>query len=505
MNGKIGFDNEKYLELQSEEILRRVNGGDSKLYIEFGGKLTHDGHASRILPGYDPSIKMRLLQKIKDKMEVLLCIYAGDIERKKMRADFGITYEADALKTMDELAEWGINVTGVVITRFEGQPAAEQFKKKLERRFVTVYRHRFIEGYPSNVDKIVSEEGFGRNDYIPTTKPIVIVTGPGPNSGKLSTCLSQMYHDHKRGINARYAKFETFPVWNMPLKHPVNIAYEAATADLGDVNMIDSFHLETYGETAINYNRDIELFPVVKRILDKIAGKSVYNSPTDMGVNKIGFCITDDEVVREAAKQEIIRRYFNYAKEYVLGQAEKEAVARIETIMGELGIKPADRKVVEPARESARKAEGIEGKGHKGVYCGAAIMLNNGEILIGKNSPLMHSSSSLVLNSLKVIAGIPDSIHLLSPSVMQSIRTLKENLLNADVENLDLNETLIALGISAASNPTAHAALGKLKELRGCEVHLTHIPTPGDEAGLKKLGVNYTSDPLFSTKSLFIH
>lgn len=505
MNGKIGFDNEKYLELQSEEILRRVNGADGKLYIEFGGKLTHDGHASRVLPGYDPSIKMRLLQKLKDKIEVLLCIYAGDIERKKMRADFGITYESDAMKTMDELREWGINVTGVVITRFEGQPAAEQFKKKLERRNVTVYRHRFIEGYPSNVEKIVSEDGFGRNDYVPTSKPIIIVTGPGPNSGKLSTCLSQMYHDHKRGINARYAKFETFPVWNMPLKHPVNIAYEAATADLGDVNMIDSFHLETYGQTAVNYNRDIELFPVVKRILDRIAGKSIYNSPTDMGVNKIGFCIKDDEVVREAAKQEIIRRYFNYAKEYVLGQAEKESVAHIETMMGELGIKPTDRKVVEPAREAARAAETMDGKGHRGIYCGAAITLNSGDVIVGKNSPLMHSSSSLVLNSLKVIAGIPDSIHLLSPGVMQSIRMLKENLVNPDVENLDLNETLIALGISAASNPTAHAALGKLKELRGCEVHLTHIPTPGDEAGLKKLGINYTSDPQFSTKSLFIH
>ncbi|PKK85394.1 MAG: hypothetical protein CVT48_05585 [Thermoplasmata archaeon HGW-Thermoplasmata-1] len=501
----IGFDNETYLSEQTAAIMARVRNSKNKLYLEFGGKLVFDYHASRVLPGYDPNVKMRLLQELKDEMEVILCIYAGDIEKKKMRADFGITYESDIMKTMDELKQWGIGVVGVVITRFEGQPAAEQFKKKLERRGVKVYIHRFIKGYPADAGRVVSEEGFGMNEYVETVKPLVVVTGPGPCSGKLSTCLSQMYHDHKRGIVSGYSKFETFPVWNLPLKHPVNMAYEAATAELGDINMIDPFHLEAYGTAAVNYNRDIEIFPVLKKILERITGMpSIYNSPTDMGVNRVGSAITDDEAVAEASKQEITRRYFNYAKDYVLGLAEAESVEKLELLMQELGITPIERSAVEPARRAAEDAK-RSGKGNKGIYCGAALQLAPGNIVIGKNSALMHSVSSMLLNALKALAGIPDRIHLLSPNVMESIRYLKEIILESGNESLDLEETLIALAISAASNPTAAEALEQLKKLRGCEVHLSHIPTPGDEAGLKRIGVNYTSDPKFSTDTLFVN
>ncbi len=498
-----GFDNEKYLNEQTAEILKRVERFNSKLYLEFGGKLLFDYHAARVLPGFDPNVKMRLLQKLKNNIDVILCIYAGDIERKKVRADFGITYDSDALKTIDDFREWGIKINAVVITRYEDQPSAKAFKNKLERRGVKVYTHKATKGYPNNVDMIVSDEGYGENDYIETTKPIVIVTGPGPGSGKLATCLSQFYHEYKRGVKAGYAKFETFPIWNLPLNHKVNVAYEAATVDLKDVNLIDHHHLEAYNEKTVNYNRDIEAFPLLKRIIEKITGEeSFYKSPTDMGVNRAGFGIINDEVVQKAAHQEIIRRYFRCATEYAMGFVDAETLQRSEMIMKNIGAKTEDRKVVHFAREAALHAE-KNGKGNEGFFVGAAIELIDGTIITGKNSPLMHSVSSLILNASKHLAGLPDNLQLLPPNIMNSIKHLKKEILNGRVVSLDLEETLIALSISAISNPAAQMALEKLKELEGCEVHITHIPTRGDEGGLRKLGVHLTCDPDFSSKHLF--
>ncbi|HPG51727.1 MAG TPA: DUF1846 domain-containing protein [Spirochaetota bacterium] len=501
---KIGFDNEKYLNEQQESILERVKLFNNKLYLEFGGKLMFDYHAARVLPGYDPNVKMRLLQKLSDKADIILCIFAGDIERKKVRADFGITYDADALKLIDDLNDWGITILAVVITRFENQPAATMFKNKLERRNIKVCTHRYTKGYPTDVDLVVSDEGYGANEYIETKNPLVVVTGPGPGSGKMGTCLSQVYHDNKRGLRSGYAKFETFPIWNIPLKHPVNIAYEAATADIGDFNLIDPFHQEAYGTIAVNYNRDVDTFPVLRRILERIIGsKSLYRSPTDMGVNRAGFGIVDDEAVREAARQEIIRRYFRYSCEYAIGFASKETVQRVELLMDELGLKPGDRITVGPARSAALDAEG-NGKGNEGIFCGAALELADGTIVTGKNSPLFHASPSVILNAIKKLAEIPDRIHLLSPQIIESIRSLKKDVLGARSVSLDLEETLIALSISAATNPTSHEAMTKLKELKNCEMHMTHMPTPGDEAGLRKLGINVTTEPNFSTKSLHV-
>lgn len=505
MYRKKGFDNEKYLKEQTQAILERVEQYSDKLYLEFGGKIVYDFHASRVLPGFAPDVKMQLLQKLADKAEIILCIYAGDIERKKMRADFGITYDSDALRMIDELRDRGLDIAGVVITRFENQPSARIFKNKLERRDVKVYTHRFTKGYPTDVNLIVSDEGYGANEYIETTKPLIVVTGPGPGSGKLATSLSQVYHEHKRGVNAGYAKFETFPIWSIPLKHPVNTAYEAATADLKDFNLIDPFHLEAYDKKAINYNRDVDAFPLLKRILERITGEkdTVYKSPTDMGVNRAGFGIVDDEAVQEAARQETIRRYFRYNCEYAMGFVDKEAVERAALLVEEVGMKPEDRPVVEPARKAMIDAQ-TEGKGNDGNFCGAAISLADGTIITGKNTPAMHASSSLILNAVKKIAEVPDKILLLSPSIIESIRKLKEGLSTGNKNlSLDLEETLIALSISAATNPTAQLAMEKLKDLRGCDVHLTHMPTPGDEAGLRKLGVNLTSEPNFSTKNLF--
>ena len=504
MARRVGFDNEKYLKQQTKAILERVRRFNNKLYLEFGGKIIFDYHASRVLPGFDCNVKMTLLQKLKDKADIILCIYAGDIERRKVRADFGITYDVDALKLIDDLRSWDINMAAVVITRFNNQPAATVFKNKLERRGVKVYTHSFTKGYPTDVDLIVSDEGYGVNTYIETEKPLVVVTGPGPGSGKLATCLCQLYHEYKRGIKAGYAKFETFPIWNIPLKHPVNIAYEAATADLKDFNLVDPFHLETYRKTAINYNRDVETFPLLERILGKITGTgAMYKSPTDMGVNKAGFGIIDDSVVRDAAKQEIIRRFFRYKCEYAMGFCDKETVQRVELIMEELGLHPEDRCVVKPANDALGEAK-EKNKGHEGVFCGAAIELGNGSIITGKNSSLMHATASLVFNAIKELAGIPDKIHLLSPVIIESIGNLKKNISGVKTISLDLEEALIALSISATTNPTAQLAMEKLKEIGGCEMHTTHMPTPGDEAGLRKLGVNLTSAPNFSSKSLFV-
>ncbi len=501
---KIGFANEKYLAEQTSAILDRVKKFDNKLYLEFGGKLLYDYHAARVLPGFDPNVKIRLLQELADKAEVVLCIYAGDIERRKVRADFGITYDADALKLIDDLRDQGIQVAAIVITRFNGEPSATAFKNKLERRGIAAYTHRFTKGYPTDIDLIVSDEGYGANQFIETKKPIVVVTGPGPNSGKLATCLSQVYHEYRRGLHAGYAKFETFPIWNLPLKHPVNIAYEAATADIRDYNVIDPFHLEAYNEKTINYNRDVEAFPLLRRIIEKITKTtSFYKSPTDMGVNRAGYGIIDDVVVQESATQEIIRRYFRYACEYAIGFTEKETTQRVELLLEELSTKPEDRKVVMPARQAACSAE-KNGKGSEGVFCGAALELPDGVIATGKNSPVMHAASAMVLNSIKRLANFPDSMHLLPPSIMESIGRLKKDVLKGKVLSLDLEETLVALSISATVNPAAQIAVEKLKDLRGCDAHLTHIPTPGDEAGLRKLGINLTSDPHFASNRLFI-
>ncbi|MCX5802973.1 MAG: DUF1846 domain-containing protein [Proteobacteria bacterium] len=501
---KICFDNEKYLKEQTSEILERVKMFDNKLYLEFGGKILYDYHAARVLPGYDPNIKMRLLSELKDKADILLCIYAGDIERKKIRADFGITYDSDALKLIDDLRGLGINVLGVNITRFENQPAATLFKNKLERRGIKVYTHSYTRGYPTDVELIVSDEGYGANGYIETEKPLVIVTGPGPGSGKLATCLSQLYHDYRRGIKSGYAKFETFPIWNLPLKHPVNVAYEAATADIKDFNLIDPFHLDAYGQIVVNYNRDVEVFPVLKRILEKITGgESLYKSPTDMGVNRAGFAITVDEGTKEAAMQEIIRRYFRYRCEYAMGFADKDTVQRVELFIEDCNLKPEYRRVVAPAREAARAGQ-EENKGNEGIYCGAAIELKDGTIITGNNSPLMHAATSLIMHAIKHLAGIPDKLKLLPDYITGSVHKLKTEILNEKTVSLDLEEALIALAVSAITNPAAQLAMETLKELRDCEVHITHIPTPGDEAGLRRLGVNLTSDPNFSTKNLFI-
>lgn len=505
--GNIGFDNDKYLKEQTAAILDRVKMFNNKLYLEFGGKLCFDYHASRVLPGYDPNVKLRLLQSLKDKIDIVLCIYATDIEKGRVRGDFGITYDAATLKLIDDLRKWGLSILSVVITRFQGQPAARIFKNKLERRGVKVYLHYPIQDYPTNMDLVVSDEGFGKNDYIETENPIVVITGPGPNSGKLSTCLSQLYLEHKRGVNAGYAKFETFPIWNLPLKHPVNVAYEAATADILDFNLVDPFHLNQYNEAAINYNRDVESFPILKlmlnKIFDKQSGFPTYNSPTDMGVNRAGFGIVDDNVVKEAARQELIRRYFRYNTEYSLGIEKKETVDRVMLLMEELGVKITDRKVVQVALKAAEEAE-TKNKGNAGVFCGAALELPDGRIITGKNSKLMHAASSLILNALKSLAKIPDEILLLSPHIISQISKLKEGILNEESESLDLEETLIALSISAATNHTAELAMKKLVDLKGCETHMSHIPMPGDEVGIKRLGINLTTEGKFSSPNLFV-
>ncbi len=499
------FDNDKYLAEQTKAILERVDRFDNKLYLEFGGKIVFDLHAARVLPGFNPNVKMRLLQQLRDKAEIILCIYAGDIESRKMRADFGITYDADAFKLIDDLRDWGLDVSGVVITRFTGQPGAAGFKTKLERRGVRVFTHGPIDGYPTDVERIISDHGFGGNPYIETKRPLVVVTAPGPNSGKLATCLSQVYHEHKRGAHAGYAKFETFPIWNIPLRHPVNAAYEAATAELKDVNMIDPFHLEAYGTTAVNYNRDVEAFPVLRRILSRITGSAdLYKSPTDMGVNRAGFAIVDDAGAAEAGKQEILRRYFRYQCEYAVGTLDQDPVHRIERLMEEFSLRPENRPVVGPARHVATIAEGQPDKGSFGVYCGAAIQLQDGKIVTSCNSPLLHAAPSMVLNAIKHLSGIPHNLHLLSPNIVEAVANLKKDILHRKTVSLDLEETFIALSISSTTNPVARTAMEHLVDLSGCEVHLTHLPTPGDEAGLRRLGVNLTSDPQFATNKLFV-
>ena len=501
---RTGFDSEAYIKEQTASILERVEQFHEKLYLEFGGKLMFDYHASRVLPGFDPNVKMRLLQELKEKTDIILCVHAGDIERKKMRADFGISYDSDTLKTIDDFREWGLEITAVVITRYQNQPQATSFKNKLERNGIRVYTHGITEGYPADVDLIVSDRGYGANPYIETTRPIVIVTAPGPGSGKLATCLNNLYHEYKKGVKAGYAKFETFPIWDLPLSHKVNIAYEAATVDLKDIVQIDHHHLEAYNVKTVNYNRDIEAFPLLKRILEKITGEeSPYKSPTDMGVNRASTGIVDDPVNSEASHQEIIRRYFRCAVEYAMGLVERDALERSELIMKKVNANEEDRRVVLPSRQAAMDAR-KEGKGNEGVFCGASIELRDGTLITGKNSPLMHSAASLILNAAKHLAGIPDNIHLLPANMLEQVTYLKKEVLTGKVTSLDLEETLIMLGISAITNPSAQLALEKLSELQNCEVHLTHIPTPGDEAGLRKLHVNLTCDPDYPSKSLYL-
>lgn len=497
---KIAFDNEKYLSEQSKAILDRVSLFDNKLYLEFGGKLLFDHHASRVLPGFDPNVKVLLLKKLRNDIDIILCIYAQHIEQRKIRGDFGITYDSDAFKLIDDLRERDLNVKAVVITRFQGQPGATTFKRKLQRQGIEVHTHRPIPGYPHDIDTILSDKGYGKNSYIKTSKPIVVVTAPGPSSGKMATCLSQIYQDNLRGIRAGYAKFETFPIWNLPLRHPVNAAYEAATVDLKDVNMIDPFHLEATNEKAVNYNRDIEAFPILKKILKRISSdETVYRSPTEMGVNRAGFAIIDDQAAREAAKQEMIRRYFRYGVEVSIGATDPDSLVRINLLLEEFELKPEDRPVVKPAREAIKLD-----KGNRGIFSGAAIQLEDGTIITGSNSPLLHSSSSLILNAIKYLSGTPRDLYLLSRETISSVADLKKNILGQRSISLDLEETLISLSISAAEDDHVKRAMGKLKELRDCEVHLTHIPGPGDEKGLRKLGVNLTCDPFFASKRLFL-
>jgi uncharacterized protein (UPF0371 family) len=501
---KIGFDNEAYIKVQSSSILKRVDHFSEKLYLEFGGKIMFDYHASRVLPGFDPNVKMRLLQELKDKIDIILCVHAGAIEKKKIRADFGISYDSDVLRTIDEFKEWGLEITAVVITRYQDQPQASSFKNKLERNGIKVYTHGYTQGYPMDVDLIVSDQGYGANPYIETKNPIVVVTAPGPGSGKLATCLNNMYHEYKRGVKAGYAKFETFPIWNLPLSHKVNVAYEAATVDLKDIVQIDHHHLEAYNERTVNYNRDIEAFPLLGRILEKITGKeSIYKSPTDMGVNRASAGIVDDAAISEASHQEIIRRYFRCAVEYAMGLVERDSLERAELIMEKVEARVEDRIVVLPSRQAALDAS-YSGKGNSGMFCGAAIELADGTVITGKNSPLMHSASSLILNAAKHLAGIPDHMHLLPANMVEKVTFLKKEILTTKMISLDVEETLIMLGISAISNPAAQLAIEKLAELRNCEVHLTHIPTPGDEAGLRKLHVNLTCDPDFASARLFM-
>ena len=496
-----GFDHNIYIERQSKYILERVKGWD-KLYLEFGGKLTTDLHAKRCLPGYRENAKLELLRSLGDQAEILICVYAGDIQHNKLRGDFGTTYEMEVLKLIDDLRGVGLSVNSVVITRYEGQDAARVFVNKLESRGISTYTHAPIPGYPSDVDTIVSDKGYGANSYIRTEKPIVVVTAPGPGSGKLATCLGQLYHEHKLGNHAGYAKFETFPVWNVPLKHPLNVAYEAATADLKDFNMIDSFHLDAYGTTTVNYNRDMEMFPVVRRIIQRITGDdSVYRSPTDMGVNQIAAAIVDDEAVREASRQEIIRRYLKTAGDYKRGAAEAETFHRLQVLMETMNLRVEDRAVVQPAREYLAKVKERLGTG-EGVAA-VAIQLDDGTIITGRNSRLMSAPAAAILNAVKHLAKVPDEMPLLPSIIIQPILDLKTGALKMKNCHLTAKEILMALSISAVTNPAAQAAFDRLGELDGCQAHSTAYLTRSDEKLCSKLGLNITWDAEHLSESLF--
>jgi len=492
-----GFNAEKYLQVQSREILKRAEGF-KKFYLEFGGKICDDFHAARVLPGYEPNTKIKMLQMIKDNSEIVFCISAKDIENGKMRGDFDLTYETMTLKSINDLRSFGLDVSAVIINRFSGEKKALQFKKYLENIGIKPYLQKEIEGYPANVEKIVSKKGYGQNPYVEFDKSIVVVSGVAPGSGKMSFCLSQLYHDYKRGINSGFAKFETFPVWDLPIDHPVNLAYEAATANIGDVNMLDPFHLREYGISAVNYNRDIENFPILRNILKKI-GKDIYKSPTDMGVGKTKKGIIEDSIIKGAAKQEIIRRYFRYKKEKLLGIVEKSVVDKIEKLMLKLGLNENHRKVVLAARKCAEDCY-KEGKGNNNFFCGTAIQLGDERIITGKNSHLLHSESAAIINALKSLALIPDDIFLLPENLIQNIRKMKKSIGGSDNPSLDVDEILIALSISAESNPSAKKCIEKISLLKNCEMHTTHLPSRGDEEGIRNLGINLTTDSALTPK-----
>lgn len=490
---RAGFDNQKYLRMQSEHIRERVGKFDNKLYLEFGGKLFDDYHASRVLPGFAPDSKLKLLLELKDQAELVIVISAPDIEKNKVRSDIGITYDKDVLRLIDMFGGLGLYVGSVVVTQYAGQQAADDFRDRLQELGVRVYRHYRIAGYPNNIPLILSEEGYGRNDYIETTKPLVVITAPGPGSGKMATCLSQLYHEHKRGIHAGYAKFETFPIWNLPLHHPVNRAYEAATADLNDVNMIDPFHLEAYGETTVNYNRDIEIFPVLQTIFTAIFGESPYKSTTDMGVNMAGNCICDDEACQEASNQEIIRRYYQGLLNLVQGHGKNEEIFKLELLMNQSGLTPADRKVVPAANALAKSTE----------LPAAAMELPDGTIVTGKTTKLLGASAAVLLNALKTLAGIPDEVDLISPSALEPIQRLKIEYLGGKNPRLHTDEVLIALSISAKDDGNARRALEQLPKLFGCQVHTTVILSSVDTTSFKRLGVLLTCEARYENKRLY--
>ena len=490
---RIGFDNDKYLKLQSERIKERIAAFGGKLYLEFGGKLFDDYHASRVLPGFKPDSKINMLSQLKDEAEIVIVINASDIEKNKVRSDLGITYDLDVLRLIDAFRSYGLYVGSVCMTRFAGQPSAIAYQKKLESLGMKVYRHYSIPGYPSNIPFIVSDEGYGKNEYIETSRSLVVVTAPGPGSGKMATCLSQLYHEYKRGIKAGYAKYETFPIWNLPLKHPVNLAYEAATADLNDVNMIDPFHLEAYGETTINYNRDVEIFPVLSAMFEKIMGECPYKSPTDMGVNMAGYAIIDDEATREASRQEIIRRYYNALCQRRQGTADDDQVYKLELLMKQAEITIADRPVVTAANVKA------EMTGEPA----AAIELPDGRIITGKTSALLGASSAMLLNALKAMAGIEDDVQLISPDTIGPIQTLKVNHLGNKNPRLHTDEVLLALSICASTDAQAKRAINQLQNLKGSEVHSSVILSQVDITTFRKLGINLTCEPTYQNQSLY--
>ena len=492
--GKLGFDNEKYLAIQSQHIRERISQFGGKLYLEFGGKLFDDHHASRVLPGFEPDSKLRMLEQLKDKAEVVIVINAGDIEKNKVRGDLGITYDSDVLRLVDVFRGRGLPVDSVVVTQYQGQPAAELFQARLEGLGLKVYRHYSIEGYPHNIARIVSDEGYGKNEYIRTTRPLVVVTAPGPGSGKMATCLSQLYHEHKRGIVAGYAKFETFPIWNLPLKHPVNLAYEAATADLDDVNMIDPFHLQAYGQTTVNYNRDVEVFPVLAAMFEKITGSCPYKSPTDMGVNMAGFCITDDAVCQEAARQEIVRRYFDAQCSLRQGKGSEQEVYKLELLMQQAGVSPEVRPVVAVANELAAQT------GEPAM----AIQLPDGSMVTGKTSELMGCSAAALLNALKALSHAGGhGVHLIAQSAIEPIQTVKVKYLGSSNPRLHSDEVLIALAASANLDPKAACALAQLAALKGCQAHCSVLLSPPDESTYRRLGLQLTCEPRYQTNQLY--
>jgi len=490
---KKGFNNDKYLKLQIEKILKRVGEFNNKLYIEFGGKLFDDNHASRVLPGFEKNAKIEVMKKLKKKLEVLFVISAKDIEKNKMRSDLGIAYEMDVLRQIDKLSKMDILANKIVITQYEGEKAAETFKNKVERRNIKVYIHTYTKGYPTDIETIVSEEGYGANPYIETDMPIVVVTAPGASSGKLSTCLSQIYHEYTRGVEAGYAKYETFPIWNLPLKHPINMAYEAATADIKDVNMIDSFHLDKYGIKTVNYNRDLAVFPVLKTILNKIYGKDIFYSPTDMGINMVGFAIENEEVCCDASKEEIIRRYYHHLCEYKKGIGSQDACQKIEMIMSEMEINTSSRKVIKKANDKFKDKKELA----------IAIELPNKKIVTGRNTEIMTSGASVVLNAIKSMAKINDNIHLISPTVLEPMQKLKGRLFNNGDALLNIYDVLTALSYSASTNPTVELCLAKLEKLSGCEAHASHIIPINDYQTFKNLKVNLTQEAEYFSKKLY--